>query len=75
MNMVLKQHLACRTFSQCQSYSNQSCLSKRTHTYKIAADNQVHNCVCGVRCLTRCRCYKYTCKITAEKNDWVTIAL
>ena len=27
------------------------------------------------RCLSRWQCYKYTCEITVEKNDWVTIAL
>ena len=43
--------------------------------YKIDADNQLHNCVCGAHCLSRWRCYKYTCKITAEKNDWIAIAL
>jgi len=75
MNMVLKRYLACRIFSKCQSYSNESCLSKCTYTYKIDADKQLHNCVCGARCLSRWRCYKYTCKITAEKNDWITVAL
>jgi len=29
--MVLKRYLACRTFSECQSYNNESCLS--IHTY------------------------------------------
>jgi len=46
-NMVLKIYLACRTFSKCQPYSNESCLSIRTYTYKIEADNQLQNCVCG----------------------------
>jgi len=73
--VVLKRYLACRTFCKCQSYSNESCLSKRTYTYKIEAVNQLHNCVCGARCLSRWRCYKYTCKITAEKSDWIAIAL
>jgi len=75
MNMVLKWYLPCRTFSKCQSYSNESRLSKRTCTYKIDADNQLHNCVFGAHCLSRWWCYKYTCKITAEKNDWTAIAL
>jgi len=44
-------------------------LSKHTYTSKNDADNQLHNYVCGARCLSRWRCYKYTCKITAEKND------
>jgi len=44
-NKVLKRYLACRTFSKCQPCSNESCL--RTCTYKIEADNQLHNCVCG----------------------------
>jgi len=47
MNTVLKRYLACPTFSKCQPYSNESCLSIRTYTYKIKADNQLHNCVCG----------------------------
>ena len=68
-NVVLKIYLACWTFCKCQSYSNESYLSERTLTYQIDADNQLHNCVCGVRCLSRWRCYKYTCKITTEKND------
>jgi len=45
--MVLERYLACRTFSYCQPYSNESCLSIRTYTYKIEADNQLHKCVCG----------------------------
>jgi len=61
--------------SKCPSYSNASCLSERTYTYKIDADNQLHNCVRGARCLSRWRCYKYTWKITAEKNNWIAIAL
>jgi len=44
--MVLKRYLACRIFSKCQPYSNESCLSMRTYTYKIEADNQLYNCVC-----------------------------
>jgi len=47
MNMVLKRYLACRTFRRCQPYNNESCLSIRTYTYKIEADNQLHKCVCG----------------------------
>ena len=47
MNMVLKRYLACQTYSKCQPYSNESCLSICTYTYKIDADNQLHNCVCG----------------------------
>ena len=46
-NMVLKRYLACRTFNKCQPYRNESCLSIRTYTYKIDADNQLHNCICG----------------------------
>jgi len=44
---MLKRYLACQTFSKCQPYSNESCLSTHTYTYKIEADNQLHNCVCG----------------------------
>jgi len=40
-NMVLKKYLACRTFSKCQPYSNEGCLSIRTYTYKIKAGNEV----------------------------------
>ena len=47
-NMVMKRYLLCRTFSKCQPYSNESCLSKSTYTYEIEANNQLHNCVCGV---------------------------
>ena len=47
MNMVLKRYLACWTFSKCQPYSNESYLSIHMYTYKIEADNQLHNCVCG----------------------------
>jgi len=36
---------ACRTFSKCQSYSNENCLSKCTYTDKIVLDNHLHNCV------------------------------
>jgi len=46
-NMVLKRHLACRKLSKCQPYSNETGLSIRTYTYKIEANNQLHNCVCG----------------------------
>jgi len=46
-NIVLKRYLACRTFSKCQPYSIERCLSIRTYTYKIDADNQLHNCVRG----------------------------
>jgi len=80
-NMALKRYLACPTFSKCRSYSNERCLVKRTYTlsvvksYKIDADNQLHNCVCGARCLSRWRCYKYSCNVTTEKNDWIAIAL
>jgi len=74
-NVVLKRYLACRTFCKCQPYSNERYLSKRTYTYKIDTDNQLHNCVRGARCLSRWRCYKYTCKITAEKNNWIAISL
>jgi len=45
-NMVLKRYLACWTFRKCQPYSNESCLSICTHTYKIdkiEADNQLLN--------------------------------
>jgi len=42
MNMVLKRYLACQTFCKCQPYSNESCLSKRTYTYEIDADDQLH---------------------------------
>jgi len=59
-NMVLKTYWACQTFSKCQSYSNESCLSKCTYTYKIDAVNQLHNCVCGACCLWRWWCCKYT---------------
>ena len=45
-NMVLKRYSACQTFSKCQPYSNESCLFMCTYTYKIEADNQLHNCVC-----------------------------
>jgi len=45
--MVLKKYLACRTFRKCQPHSNESCLSIPTYTYKIEAENQLHNCVCG----------------------------
>jgi len=51
--MVLKRYLACRTFSKCQPYSNDSCLSTRTYTYEIEADNQLHNCICRARCLSK----------------------
>jgi len=37
--MALKRYLACRTFSKCQSYSNESCLSEHTYTCEIDADN------------------------------------
>ena len=74
-NVLLKRYLACRTFSKCQPYSNESCLCKRTYTYEIDDDNQLHHCIRGARCLSRWRCYKYTCKITAEKNNWIAIAL
>jgi len=30
-----------------QSSANKNCLSKHTYTYKIDADNHLHNCVCG----------------------------
>jgi len=46
-NMVLKRYLACRTFSKCEPYSNESCLYMHTYSYKIKADNRLHNCVCG----------------------------
>jgi len=46
-NMVLKRYLACRTFSKCRPNCNESRLYIRTYTYKIEADNQLHNCVCG----------------------------
>jgi len=69
--MVLKRYLACRTFRKCQPNSNESCLCIRTYTYKIEADKlHLWSAVCQ-----RWRCYKYTCEITAEKNDWVAIAL
>jgi len=76
-NTVLNRYLASRTFRKCQPYSNESYLSIRTYTYKIEVDNQLRNCVCGARCLSRWRCDKYTCEITAsvEKNDWAAIAL
>ena len=46
-NMVLKRYLVCQTFSKCQPYSNESCLSTHTYSCKIEADNQLHNCLCG----------------------------
>jgi len=46
-NMVLKKYLACRTFRKYQPYSSENCLSIRTFTYKIDANNQLHNCVCS----------------------------
>jgi len=46
-NMVLRRYLACRTFSKCQPYSNENCLSIHTYTDKIEAENQLHNCDCG----------------------------
>jgi len=39
-----------------------------TYIYKIGAASVE-------RCLSRWQCYKNTCEITAEKNDWVAIAL
>jgi len=33
-NMVMKRYLACRTFSKCQPYSNESCLFIHTYTLK-----------------------------------------
>jgi len=47
-NMVLKRYLACQTFSNRQPYSNESCLSICTCTYKIEADNHLYNCIRGV---------------------------
>jgi len=47
-NMVLWRYLACWTFSKCQPYSSESCLSICTCTYKTTADNHLHNCICGV---------------------------
>jgi len=44
---LLKRYFACRTFSKPQPYSNESCLSMHTYTYKIKADYQLHNCICG----------------------------
>jgi len=38
-NMVLKRYLARQTFSKCQPYSIESCLSICTYIYKIEADN------------------------------------
>jgi len=46
-NMVLKRYLTCQTFSKCQPYCNESCLSIRIYTYKIEADNKLHNYVSG----------------------------
>jgi len=46
-NMVLKRYLACQTFRKCQPYSNENYLSIRTYIYKIEADNQLHNHICG----------------------------
>jgi len=46
-NMVVKRYLARRTFSKCQLYSNESCLSIHTYTYKVETDNQLRNGVCG----------------------------
>jgi len=44
--MVLKRYLAYQTFRKCQPHSNESCLYIRTYTYKIEADDQLHNCIC-----------------------------
>jgi len=78
MNVVLKSYLACRTFSKCQPYINESCLSIRTYTCKIEASNQLHNCVCGalsIKMVVLLSVIKATCEITAEKSDRVAIAL
>jgi len=76
-NMVLKRYLACRTFSKCQPYSNESTLSIRTYTYIISADNQLHNCVCGALSIKDGGVINIiaSCDITADKNDWVAVAL
>jgi len=34
-NMALKRYLACRRFSKCQPYSNESCLVKHTCTLNV----------------------------------------
>jgi len=47
-NCFPRRYLACWTFSKCQRYSKESCLSIRVCTYKINVDNQLHNCICGV---------------------------
>jgi len=70
-NVVLKRYLACRTFCKCQSNSNEKCLSKRTYTYKIDADIQLHNCVCGTHCLSRWQC----CKLLAKSFPKRTMEL
>jgi len=68
--MVLKRYLVYRTFSKCQPYSNENCLSIRTYTYKIEADNQLHNCVCGALSIKDGVVINiHTCEITAERND------
>jgi len=41
----------------------------RTYTYKIEADNQSAQLRLWSTVYQRWRCYKYTFKITAEKND------
>jgi len=69
---------ACRRKIQSSTCPNRTAMRAvypNVHTHNIDADNQLHNCVCGARCLSRWRCYKYTCKITAEKNGWIAIAL
>jgi len=73
MSMVLKRHLACWTFSKCQSYSNESCSSICTYCSLVnlmltsAAqlclwsalyqDGGVANTV-------------ITCEFTVEKDNW-----
>ena len=58
-NMVLKRHLACQTFSKCQPYSNESCLSICTYTCKIEADNQLR---LWSAVYQRWWCFKYLAK-------------
>ena len=44
------------------------------HTY-IHLSNRYWQSAAQLHCLSRWQCYKYTSKITAEKNDWIAIAL
>jgi len=71
-NIVLKRYLACWTFSKCQPYSNDNCLSIYTFIKLMLTIG--YTMVSVERCLSRWRCYKYTCEIIAEKNNWGAIA-